>query len=1163
MAILIVIKYRQENLNNLGPNGFKVLNELKGKCNCHFHYYEPDRLGRSLVRIDLLDKNWSLIVGYSKDEFSFCNPWIRRGNEMDAVIETNGFSEECNIIFTDFRANTINVFVENGAAVSLPDVKALIQKCKKLKKPVVSINVEKDKEIWAAYCDGLNALNKEKRELVALDKVFSPIAYNDTRKGKIYTIKFETSESSLLEIPSKVKLILKKDYNIGTVELSEDKRSLVINFKGIEKIADDDLEKLDSIMAEFGFSSKKDSKYNVIKATLCWKRLKDRGNELASFEQKLEEKGIVFSNDENLHYILTDDKDSASFEETVKDCLNGILPFKITEVLVPIAKDNFEKVVDLIEGKDFARIQGHKLVVQANNQDNYNENVSLLVELFLREGILLDFPDYHPTYILRDKEMSIEDRKKRLLMTETKIDEIVRLASKRRTDETGAYAFQYDFHFISNEEREYILQQLNIAKESIAPKHNIVIKDRIGFTQITYTFDPLVVAQLNEELKANYQGEEVALLNGRVYRQLFDKIEDIDNITDNELREKYNRFMQEYTIIGICHKRTWDSIIVELDEEFYDGETMKQIIHNGDYVFFPSVGTSTEIRRQVEAMLRINKPGQKMAGGRIIDYPVNAKLCSFLFNPLFARTPTRALREVEEDIRRTCIEKHLNDKQIEAVAKSIIAPDIAFIQGPPGTGKTTVIAEIIWQLIRRNPHCRILLTSQTNLAVDNALERLKYKPSIRPIRIISGDKERDEELRYNANIIEAWATRPDKSNNDNVVNTIIENIIKRIKNNTDKLEDTKEWLEELESRGTSIRRLFVEEYKAHTNLVAATCSICGSYMFSQIYAKMYNQERVEFDVVIMDEASKATPLEMAVPMVLGKKIIVIGDHKQLPPMLDENSLDTMLKKIGREDLATRIQELKESQFKKLFLQAQKFRPELITTLDTQYRMHKKIMQTITHFYEEELGERGLICGIEDVMDNPDMQVRGSRFHGIEYEPFLSKTTHAIWVNVTGNEQQERTSYKNLYEVNAIRTIIKALTMANGFKEYIHSRANLEDKEIGLITFYSAQKRELKQLVNNNELNPLYDYRVDVVDRFQGMERNIVIVSTVRSNAWNGIGFAKEIERINVAFSRARTLLIVVGNRDMFVNKYNYKSSIAAMEKIEIRQIEDLIRHHHE
>lgn len=82
---------------------------------------------------------------------------------------------------------------------------------------------------------------------------------------------------------------------------------------------------------------------------------------------------------------------------------------------------------------------------------------------------------------------------------------------------------------------------------------------------------------------------------------------------------------------------------------------------------------------------------------------------------------------------------------------------------------------------------------------------------------------------------------------------------------------------------------------------------------------------------------------------------------------------------------------------------------------------------------------------------------------------------------------------------------------------------------------------------NGELDIYNDFRIDVVDRFQGMERNIVIVSTVRSNQYNSIGFAKEIERINVAFSRARSLLIVIGNKDLFYSKENYRKSIDMMD----------------
>ena len=112
---------------------------------------------------------------------------------------------------------------------------------------------------------------------------------------------------------------------------------------------------------------------------------------------------------------------------------------------------------------------------------------------------------------------------------------------------------------------------------------------------------------------------------------------------------------------------------------------------------------------------------------------------------------------------------------------------------------------------------------------------------------------------------------------------------------------------------------------------------------------------------------------------------------------------------------------------------------------------------------------------------------------------------------------------------------------------------MEDKEIGIITFYSAQSKEIKKKYKGK------NYRMDVVDRFQGMERNIIIVSTVRSNSKNNIGFAREIERINVAFSRARRLLIVVGNKKQFESNSNYAASIANMETISFEQLKGAVR----
>ena len=366
----------------------------------------------------------------------------------------------------------------------------------------------------------------------------------------------------------------------------------------------------------------------------------------------------------------------------------------------------------------------------------------------------------------------------------------------------------------------------------------------------------------------------------------------------------------------------------------------------------------------------------------------------------------------------------------------------------------------------------------------------------------------------------------------------------------------KSWKEELETKDTQSRVQFSQLYKKNVNLVAATCSICGSTDFLKTYCDIFGENQNEdmfFDVVIMDEASKATPLEMAVPLVLGKKIIVIGDHKQLPPMMDEDTIDSALEKIGEIDKAEKLRKA-ESQFKRLFESAAKVRKTIVSTLDTQYRMHEDIMNTIKQFYEEELASTGgLKCGILDSMNNDKLSDKGSRYHGLRLEPILKPEYHVIWIDVTTPEIRLNPGYKNEGEIEAVDLVLKALSQSEGYEKFIKAQNKPEDKEIGIITFYSAQSREIKQKYKD------CNYRMDVVDRFQGMERNIIIVSTVRSNSKNNLGFAKEIERINVAFSRARRLLIVVGNKSQFESNSNYAESIRNMRTFTVEQLKAALR----
>jgi superfamily I DNA and/or RNA helicase len=223
------------------------------------------------------------------------------------------------------------------------------------------------------------------------------------------------------------------------------------------------------------------------------------------------------------------------------------------------------------------------------------------------------------------------------------------------------------------------------------------------------------------------------------------------------------------------------------------------------------------------------------------------------------------------------------------------------------------------------------------------------------------------------------------------------------------------------------------------------------------------------------------------------------------------------------------------------------------------------------------------------MNIPDFSNKGSRHHGLNLEPFINEDVHTIWVDVDSPETKIGTSYENEGEINAIKAVVQCIQKANGFQEYMAAMPKDEDKEIGIITFYGpqktkientfyghlskAQKRQFDLHKYDNEFNiPL---RINTVDRFQGMERNILIVSTVRSNKQvsindkgqktisdnNNLGFARELQRINVAFSRAKRLLIVVGNQKHFAkHKMEYAESIRVMKyKINVEQLKNLAK----
>lgn len=805
----------------------------------------------------------------------------------------------------------------------------------------------------------------------------------------------------------------------------------------------------------------------------------------------------------------------------------------------------------------FVDVPRSSIVLYPKTEEEYN-TLKETIQSQLGEDVEVVFPKYTPSASVIFLCDDIEFRKS--LFEKVGVELIDNRKNftlyKLKKDATR---LDFEFNFTTIEEREKIIA---IIRDCISGVHGIKLNfeksNDKGITTWSLTEDKSLKLELEQKLQSEYREEYVNFVNGKKYDEV--SVIDDEEFASSKFRsrERMVKFKQRAFLkynspkIGTCKRRGIDFAIIQLDTEAEDGIDSGDLhITKGDYIQFPAMGEAMELLRQSRAMNRILRPSSKFN-----HKPINENLQSFIFDPKYAGETVVSITDAVEDIKKNCISRPVpNDRQIEAVAKSVLANDLALIQGPPGTGKTTVIAEIIWQSIRRNPECKILLTSQTNLAVDNALERLQGQPGIRPIRIGKPDKLEPEGRRFSIPIIDSW-TADSKQNEDNAAKIWIDRICNAISNDPKYATATSAWKKELEDQDQQSRSQFCRLYKKNVNLVAATCSICGSTDFMRTYCDIFGSNQNDdmfFDVVIMDEASKATPLEMAVPLVLGKKIIIIGDHKQLPPMLDENTVDSSLEKIGQKELAEKLRKA-ESQFKRLFESAAKVRKTIVSTLDTQYRMHEDIMNTIKQFYEEELAATGgLKCGILQSMDDPDLSNRGSRWHGLSLEPIFKPEYHAIWIDVTAPETRLNPGYKNEGELKAIDMVLKALQQSEGFDEFMKAQKKPEDKEIGIITFYSAQSREIKRKYKD------CGYRIDVVDRFQGMERNIIIVSTVRSNAKNNIGFAKEIERINVAFSRARRLLIVVGNKRQFESNSNYAASIQSMKTFPVEQLRAALR----
>jgi len=352
------------------------------------------------------------------------------------------------------------------------------------------------------------------------------------------------------------------------------------------------------------------------------------------------------------------------------------------------------------------------------------------------------------------------------------------------------------------------------------------------------------------------------------------------------------------------------------------------------------------------------------------------------------------------------------------------------------------------------------------------------------------------------------------------------------------------WVEKINQSSTDEYENLINIYIDLANVVGATCIETGKYKF-------WKEKGREFDLVIIDEVSKATLPELLMPMLLGKQIVLVGDHQQLPPIFRMNEDELTLNEIDDEEQIKELLKKYEhlvtsSYFREMFEDADEL---LKARLVIQYRMHPAIMNAINQFYPH---EHRLQNGIE----NPDENRKNIYLIKGKNGDLSSSESHLMWIdtgklldgrdNLENKESGRFKSRYNEFEVQCIRKIL--ISFNKQFEQ--HAIKDGKSQDIAIISFYAGQIRKLRQieteLLNSNLINNL-KCRIGTVDRFQGMESPIVIVSLVSSPKGNKpTSFVKEFRRINVAFSRAQSLLVIVGSAQTFRSvdvKINYDGKV--------------------
>lgn len=429
----------------------------------------------------------------------------------------------------------------------------------------------------------------------------------------------------------------------------------------------------------------------------------------------------------------------------------------------------------------------------------------------------------------------------------------------------------------------------------------------------------------------------------------------------------------------------------------------------------------------------------------------------------------------------------LNKTQEKAVNEVLWAKDVAIVHGPPGTGKTTTLVEAIYETLRRES--QVLVCAQSNMAVDWISEQLVDR-GIHVLRIGNPTRVNDKMLSFtyerqfenHPDYPGLWAIRRN-----------IRALYEQRRKSSNK-ESVSRKITALKEKAGEIE--FRIKYQLFGEARVIACTLAGSA--NKVLTGM------KYSTLFIDEAAQALEPACWIAIRKASRVILAGDHKQLPPTIKcyeaarEGLSETLMEKIAQR------------------------KPEVVTLLTTQYRMNEAIMKfSSDYFYHGE------------VQSAPE----------VKYRSILDFDTPIEWIDTRSDDYKEQTVNDGRGRLNK-QEGLQALQQLKRYITKIGKERLLDERiDFGIITPYRAQVQYLRQLFRKDkDMKPFRSLlTINTVDGFQGQERDVIIISLVRSNDKGNIGFLTDLRRMNVAITRARMKLIILGDVETLCKHPFYKA----------------------